>query len=210
MTSKTSRKKWTLAICIIAVAAALVGTLIVYPTFASGSQTTQSLSPSNISVQDFKLTDPDWQNINQLLTLNGTCLNGENVTAECGGWAFQRIDNETIKEYALELNLTIQLGAKNGAKVSITSVSGTISVNSTTFNAVYNIQTGNGIIETNRHVALIQAEGVNGQDNVTLKAEAFYLYWGGKEFAFRGRALLEESGQKPMLLLLRYGVAKVQ
>jgi hypothetical protein len=142
--------------------------------------------------------------------MNAASLNGENITATCSGWAFQRIDNETIKQYALEMNITIELGAASNHKVAIINVTGSVSINSTTFNAVYTIQSGKGILETKQHVALIKAEGTNGADNVTLKIEAPYFYWGGKTYAFRGRALLEETGQKPMLLLLRYGIGKPQ
>jgi len=211
MSAKTSWKKWTIATVVIVIAAGLAGTLLAYPTFGIGQQPSQQAqTTSTPTAQDFTFNDTAWNNLDQFPTMNNAPLKGENVTAECKGWAFQRIDNETIKQYTLELNITIELGATSNHMVSIVNVTGSISINSTSFNTVYTIQTGEGIIGTNRDVALIKAQGINGQDNVTLKLEARYFYWGGKTFAFRGRALLEQTGQKPMLLLLRYGIAKAQ
>lgn len=211
MTMKTSWKKWTIAIAVVTIATALLATLIAYPTFGVNSQASQQAqTTSNITAQDFALNDPAWNSLDQVLTMNSAALNGQNITATCKGSAFQRIDNETIKQYALELNVTIELGAAANHTVSIINVTGSITINSTSFNAVYTIQTGKGIIETNRHIALIKAQGTNGQDTVTVKIEAPYFYWGGKAYAFRGRALLQQTDQKPMLLLLRYGVAKAQ
>ena len=213
MLAKMTHKKAILAISIIAMVA-VVGTVFACPNFVGGSQASQTTQPSQAQLQSqingFALNDSGWQNLEQFLKMSGTTLVGHNVTAQSEGWAFQRIDNETIKEYALQLNLTIELGSAKGCLIPIVNVTGSVAVHSTTFNAVYTIESGKGVVETNKHVALISASGVDAQNNpVTLKAEINYLWWGGRTYAFTGKAILR-SDENPMLLLLRYGVAKVQ
>ena len=212
MLAKISRKKAILAIVIIGMIAT-VGTVVACPNFA-GSQASQAseltTTQSLLQGKNFTLNDAGWQNLEQFLEMCNTTFVAHNVTAQSEGWAFQRINNETIKQYALELNLTLQLGIEKDHDIPIVNVIGSVSVHSTSFNAVYLIESGKGVIETNKHVALISAQGIDAQNNtVTLKAEADYLWWGGRAYAFRGRAILYNS-ENPMLLLLRYGIAKVQ
>jgi archaellum component FlaG (FlaF/FlaG flagellin family) len=211
VTVKVSRKKATLAIVVVAMAAAVAGALIAYPTFAVSSQASQQ-SQATPQMQDtnFTLNDAGLKSLQEFLSTGDMPAIAHNITATARGWAFQRVDNETIKQYAVEMNLTLQLGSKKGNTISIVNVTGSVSVNSTTYNAVFQIESGKGVIETNKNIVLVSAEGVNDGTTVTLKAEATYFWWGGKAFAFRGRALLQQTSEKPMLLLLRYGLAKVQ
>jgi len=202
-----------LAIVIIGMIAA-VGTVVACPNFAVSSQASQSSQPATtqplLQAKDFAMNDDGWQNLEQFLEMCNTTFIAHNVTAQSKGWAFQRIDNETIKQYALALNLTMELGPEKGSLIPIVNVTGSVAVHSTSFNAVYTIESGKGIIETDKHVALISAQGVDAQNNtVTLKAQVDYFWWGGRTYAFRGKAVLYTS-QNPMLLLLRYGIAKVQ
>jgi hypothetical protein len=208
---KTFKKKTILAFVIVAIAAAMAISLLAFPSLVAGSQASQQLqSTTQAQCQDFNLTDSGWKNLDEFLNTVGTSPSGHNITAICNGWAFQRVDNETIKQYAIELNVTIELGSGKGGAISIVNVTGALSVNSTVFNAVYEVDSGKGVIETGKHVALISAQGFNGQDTIALKADVTYFWWGDKAFAFRGRALLQQANEKPMLLLLRFGLAKVQ
>jgi hypothetical protein len=211
--AKITWKKAILAIAIIAMVA-VVGTAVAYPNFVGSSQVSQtsqsSQALSQLQVKDFALNDDGWQNLDQFLKISSAIFIAHNVTAQSRGWAFQRIDNETIKQYAVELNLAIELGPRKSSLIPIVNITGSVSVHSTSFNAVYTIESGKGVIETNKHVALISAKGVDAQNNaITLKSEIDYFWWGGKIFAFTGKAILHPNGN-PMLLLLRCGIAKVQ
>jgi len=210
MIAKASRKKTILALVIIATAA-IAGTLIAYPTFAARPQTAQQSQTSmQLTAQNFTFNNENWKNFDEFLNINSASIKANNITATSKGWAFQRIDNETIKQYAVTLNVTLELGSKKNCKISIINVTGSVTVSSTTFNEVYQINSGKGLIETSKGAALIKAQGVDAQNNtVTLKAEVDYLWWGGNVYAFRGKAILSTT-ENPMLLLLRYGVAKVQ
>jgi hypothetical protein len=211
MLAKMSRKKAMLAVAIIVIVAATAGTVVAYPKSAVGSQPSQqTMSQPQLQAQVLALNEDDWNSLDEFLKVSDTPIKAHNVTAQSKGWAFQRIDNETIKQYAVELNLTMELGLKKSYVIPIVNVTGFVTIHSTSFNAVYVVKSGKGVVETNKHIALISAEGVDAQNNeVTLKAEVDYLWWGGKVFAFRGRAILR-SAENPMLLLLRYGVARVQ
>jgi hypothetical protein len=210
--AKITRKKAILAIAIIAMAA-IVGTVVACPNFVGNSQASQTSQPPQSlipQVNDLALNDSGWQNLDQFLKMSSTTLVVHNVTVQSKGWAFQRIDNETIKEYAVQLNLTIEVGPRKANLIPIVNVTGSVAVHSTSFNAVYTIESGKGVIETCRRVALISAKGVDAQNNpVTFKAEINYFWWGGRTYAFTGKAILRPNGN-PMLMLLRYGVAKVQ
>jgi hypothetical protein len=210
MTPKVFRKKVILAAAFAAMIAAVAVGLVASTTSAAGSQASQhskaQLQPQSSDL-NFTLNDGAWKNLEEFLKADAPAK-AENITATSKGWAFQRIDNETIKQYAVEINLTLEVGPKKGSMISIVNVTGSVSISSTTYNAVYRIESGKGVIETKKNAVLISSEGINGESKVTLKAEATYFWWGGKTFACR--ALLQQAGEKPMLLLLRYGVAKVQ
>lgn len=210
MITNISRKKILLTIASIAIMAAVVGTAIACPIFTNGQQTLQQQQiQSSTMPANLVLNDSDWKNIDQFLATNAV-TNVTSIVATSKGWVFQRIDNETIKQYSLVLNLTLELGQSKNNRASIINVTGTLSIKSTTFNMVHQIESGKGIMIKARHAALIRAKGVDAQNNnVTLTAEADYFWWGGKTFAFRGKAILT-SDRNPMLLLLRYGLAKAQ
>lgn len=190
-----SRKKAVSALAVVALAAVAVA-LVAYPALAVGPLSSQDDSTV--------LNDENWSNVEQFIQTENVAVQLNNVTAEARGWAFQRIDNETIKQYSMTMNLALELGQRNGPPVAIVNVSGSVEVNSVT----YAIESGKGLIATRRDIALFRAEGVDGQgNNVTLKVAAKYFWWGGQLYAFRGKALLQTT-EKPMLLLFR-GMAKV-
>lgn len=191
-----SRKKAVSALAVVALVAVVVA-LVSYP----------ALAVSPLSSQDYSiaLNDENWGNVEQFLQTENVAAQLNNVTAEAKGWAFQRIDNETIKQYSMAMSVTLGLGQGNGSPIAITNVSGSVEVNGIT----YTLGSGKGLIATKRNIALVRAEGVDGQgNNVTLKLAAKYFWWGGRLYAFRGKALLQTI-EKPMLLLFR-GMAKVQ
>lgn len=134
-----------------------------------------------------------------------TEIQTKNVTLKAKGWAFQRIDTETIKQQNVTLELTIELGQRKGTIILIANGSGSVDVNGT----IYTIQSGKGFILTGRRIALARFVGVDAQNNeISLGIQTVYFWWGGKLFAFRSRAVLR-TVENPMLLLLR-GAARVQ
>jgi hypothetical protein len=131
-------------------------------------------------------------------------LQNKHVGIKAKGFAFKRIDNETIKQYPIELELTAELGERNSMRIPVLSANGTVDVNGT----FYTIESGAGMVFTGRHIALIRCTGVDADGNeVVLGIGAVYFWWGGNMYAVRAKALLK-TADGPMLLLLR-GAAKV-
>lgn len=128
----------------------------------------------------------------------------KHVYVRARGIAVQKIDNETIKT-PVNLTLTLVLGEKRGNFIPVLNVNGSIDVNST----IYTIEYGDGIIQTQRHVAFIRCVGFDADGNqLILRIRAPYFWWGRKLYVFRAKALLRTVDTR-MLLLLR-GIAKVQ
>lgn len=131
-------------------------------------------------------------------------VEGTYLYARAGGWAFERIDNETIRQKPVQLNITLNLGSLVRNHRLITGVNGTLDVNGT----IFAIQSGQGIIITGVHVALVRCSGVDADGNeIGFAVRAAYFWWGGSVYAFRAVALLR-TVESPMMLLMR-GVAKV-
>jgi hypothetical protein len=132
-------------------------------------------------------------------------IQSKHIAVKAKGWAFQRVDSETIKQHNVMLELTLELGGRKGQIVAIASASGSVDVNGT----IYTIQSGKGLIITGRHVVVARFIGVDAQGHeISLWIQTVYFWWGGELFAFRAKAVLRTT-ENPMLLLLR-GAAKVQ
>ncbi len=131
-------------------------------------------------------------------------IQSKHVLAKARGFAFQRIDNETIKQYPANLTLTFELGKRKNTTIPVLHVTGSLDVKG----ATYTIEDGTGMINTQRHVTVIRCTGVDQSGNrITLDVASRYFWWGGNLYTFRAKALLSTT-DKPMLLLLR-GAAKV-
>lgn len=129
----------------------------------------------------------------------------KDIAVKAKGWAFQKADSETIKQYNVTLESTLELGERKGHIVVIANASGSVDVNGT----IYTIETGKGLIFTKSRMVVARFVGVDAQGNeITLGVQAVYFWWGGKLYAFRARAVLRTT-ENPMLLLLR-GAAKVK
>jgi len=125
------------------------------------------------------------------------------VTIDAKGYAFQRVDEETLKQFKAETQLTVTIGPKDD-DTSRVDVTGSVKVNA----AVYTIKSGTAVLGAKRHVLYIRCEGVDEEGNkITLKFGAIYFWWGGKAYALRSKALLQMA-DNPMLLLQR-GIAKI-
>jgi hypothetical protein len=127
------------------------------------------------------------------------------VSAKAVGLTFQRIDNETIKQGTVELMLDVELGRSRGNFVAIPNVSGSANVSGT----IYTIESGRGLINTEKHIVLLRCIGTDSEGNeATFGIAIIYFWWGGDAYAFRAKAVLK-TAESPMLLLLR-GAAKIQ
>ncbi|MGQ9552034.1 MAG: hypothetical protein ACUVUE_06365 [Candidatus Bathycorpusculaceae bacterium] len=193
MVNTTSRKKAILASGIIAVAIALVA-VVAYPAFVGSAH----------AEYVYALNKENWA-ITEETSLTADSSGGtvHAVTIDAKGYAFQRVDEETLKQFKAETQLTITIGPKEDDTPRV-DVTGSVKVNE----AVYTIQSGTAVLGTKRHVLYIHCEGVDEEGNkITLKFGAVYFWWGGKAYALRSKALLQ-TADNPMLLLQR-GIAKI-
>jgi hypothetical protein len=194
MANMTSRKKMILASSIIAIAFALVA-MVVCPTYVGNAQAdyVYALNEENwaMTEENTVIADPSVANIRR-------------VTINAKGYAFERVDEETLKQFEAETQLIATIEPKEEGATTNVDVTGIVKVN----DAVYTIQSGTAVLGTKRHVLFIRCEGVDEEGNkITLKLGAVYFWWGGKTYALRSKALLQTS-EKPMLLLQR-GIAKI-
>ncbi len=133
-----------------------------------------------------------------------TVAQSKYVLVKAKGWTFQRIDNETSKQYPANVTLTLELGEKNGSTIPVLHIDGSVNVK----DVIYTIEEGTGTINTRRHVTWIRCTGIDAEGKrVTFNMAARYFWWGGNLYAFRSIAVLK-TDDRPMLLLMR-GVAKV-
>ncbi len=131
-------------------------------------------------------------------------VQSKQVSVKAKGWAFQRIDEETIRQGTVELELNVELGKGRGHFLAIPNVSGSADVDGT----VYTIESGRGFVNTKKHVALMRCTGVDAEGTeVTFGIRMVYFWWGGDAYALRIKGVLRT--ENPMLLLLR-GVAKIE
>jgi len=193
MVNTTSRKKAILASGIIAIAVALAA-LVAYPAFVGSAQ----------AEYVYALNEENWAITEETsVTADSSVATLHTVTIDVKGYAFQRVDEETLKQFKTETQLTVTIGPKEDDTPRL-DVTGSVKVNE----AVYTIQSGTAILGTKRHILYIRCEGVDEQGNkITLKFGAVYFWWGGKAYALRSKALLQ-TADNPMLLLQR-GIAKI-
>jgi len=193
MANMTSRKKAILVSSTIAIAIAVVA-LVAYPAYTASAQ----------SDYVYALTEGNWAIAEESTAASDQPIAVvHTVTVYAKGYAFQRIDEETLKQFKSETNLTITIGPKedNAPRVNVT---GTLKVN----DKVYSIENGTAVLGTKRRVLFIRCDGVDEEGNrITLKLGAVYFWWGGRAYALRSKALLQ-TADKPMLLLQR-GVARI-
>lgn len=193
MANTTSRKRMILASGIITVAVALVA-LVAYPTFAGSAQTDYVYA---LNVENWLMTEEN------TISADSAAASIRVVAVNLNGYAFERIDEETLKQLKAETQLTVTIGPKEDGTRSV-GVTGSVKIN----DAVYTIESGTAVLKTERHVLSIRCDGVGEEGNkITLKLGAVYFWWGGKTYALRSKALLVTS-EKAMLLLQR-GIAKI-
>jgi hypothetical protein len=109
-------------------------------------------------------------------------------TLKAQGYAFQRIDDQTIKYSQAEVTLTVQATSANTTVKRFDITGGAVIINGTS----YTIAGGNGAVLAGRRIVLLKASEI-GQDGqtVTLKIEGRYFWMWGHLYAARIAAKLQ-------------------
>ena len=193
--NKILKKRAVLAVSTISVAVVLM-IMIAYPAYAASEQTDYlyALNQENWAVEE-EYTD----------NLDAVFSNVHTITIDAKGYAFLRLDEETIKQYNAETNLLIQFEPATEANERNVDVTGFVKVNEIT----YTIESGKVIIRTDKNLLFIRCQGLDEDgDQFNLRMRIRYFWWGGKLYAIRSIALLQ-TVESPMLLLQR-GIARIQ
>jgi hypothetical protein len=134
------------------------------------------------------------------MALSGTLM----VQIDAKGYAFARVDQETLKQYNSTTNIVIQIQPATETTEREIDIAGTVKVN----DATYTVSDGKVFIGKERKLIFVNCTGTDENGNqITLKFGANYFWWGGHAYALRSKAVLQTDDQ-PMLLLQR-GIARI-
>ena len=186
------QKRTILAMGVFSVAAVLMA-IMAYPSANARADYNYALNQENWAVPEESAEDLDTSLSNMLTT---------NIDAK--GYAFLRIDDETLKQYECTTSIVIHVQPATETAERKIDVTGSVEVN----DATYTIAAGKVFLAREKRIVLLNCAGTDENGNqINLKFCARYFWWGGKAYALRSRALLQ-TADKPMLLLQR-GIAKV-
>jgi hypothetical protein len=189
-----TQKRAILAIGVVSVAVVLVA-LMAYPIGAANAQADfqYALNQENwVVAEDF---EEDF---------DVTLSSGFTVKIEAKGYAFMRIDEETIKQYECATSIVVQVQPATETEKRTIDVTGSVVVNDVT----YTIAGGKVFLRRDKRSMFMSCTGTDESGNqIDLKFGARYFWWGGKAYALRSKALLQTQ-DKPMLLLQR-GIARI-
>lgn len=186
------QKRTIVALGVISVAVALIA-LIAYPAYASTEDYRYALNQEN-----WVVTEESTSN------LDATFSSELTVQIEAKGYAFLRIDEETIKQYDCTTRIVIEVQPATETAEQKIEITGSVKIKDST----YAITDGKVFIGKQRRLIFLNCTGTDESENqITLKFGARYFWWGGKTYALRSKALLQ-TADKPMLLLQR-GTARI-
>jgi hypothetical protein len=188
------KRRTLFAMAAISVAVALVA-IMAYPAYAASAQTDYM----------YALNQENWTLTEEYTGDSDTALaTGRTITIEAKGYAFLRIDEETLKQYDVETSLIIIVQPASENTERNVDVTGSIKVN----DEVYTIQSGKLVLKAEKKLVFISGQGVDENGNeINVKLGARYFWWGGKAYAFRSAALLQTA--EGQMLLLQRGIAKI-
>lgn len=167
--------------------------MVAYPAYAAGEDYQYALNQENWGVAEQSASIPD-------STLSGTLI----VQIDAKGYAFARVDQETLKQYNSTTNIVIQVQPATERIEREIDITGTVKVN----DATYTVSDGKVFIGKEKKLIFVNCTGTDENGNqITLKLAANYFWWGGHAYALRSKAVLQTDDQ-PMLLLQR-GIAKI-
>jgi hypothetical protein len=186
------QKRTILALGAISVAVALIA-MIAYPAYAATEDYRYALTQGNWVVAEESASNLD-------ATLDGVLT----VQIDGKGYAFLRVDEETIKQYESTTSIVIQVQPATETTERKIEITGSVKVK----DATYTITGGQVFIGKQRRLIFVNCTGTDESGNpITLKFGARYFWWGGKAYALRSKALLQ-TVDNPMLLLQR-GIARI-
>jgi hypothetical protein len=169
--------------------------LMYFPTIAASTQADYS----------YALNPQSWAGIGEPEQGSEMALTTEfTATINARGFAFQRVDNETIKQGNCTTHLVVVVTPATEASDRAVDVTGTVTIG----DAVYTITDGMAFLGREKKVLYLNCTGMDDANNeITLKFGGHYFWWGGKAYALRTWALLQ-TDDGPMLLLQR-GIARI-
>ena len=188
------QKRAILTIGVVSVAVVLVA-LMAYPAGAANAQADfqYALNQENwIVAEDFE-EDFDFS-LSSVFT----------VEIEAKGYAFMRIDEETIKQYECATSIVVQVQPATETEARTIDVTGSVVVNDVT----YTITDGKVFLRRDKRSMFMSCTGTDESENhIALKLGARYFWWGGTAYALRSKALLQT--QDKLMLLLQRGIARI-
>ena len=186
------QKRTILALGAISVAVALI-VMIAYPAYAATEDYSYALNQENWVLAEESANNLDAK-FDSVLT----------VQIEAEGYAFLRIDEETIKQYDCTTSIVIEVQPATETTERKIEITGSIRIKDLT----YAIIGGKVFIGKQRRLIFVNCVGTDESGNqITLKFGARYFWWGEKAYALRSKAFLQ-TADKPMLLLQR-GIARI-
>jgi len=189
-----THKRAVLAIGIVSVAVVLIA-VTAYPAYAVGAEADYlyALNQENWALPEDSANNPD-----------ATLANGFTVRIDAKGYAFLRIDEETLKQYSSTTSLVIKVQPATETTDRKIDVTGFVQVD----DATYTITSGRVFLGKERKLVFLNCTGMDESGNqITLKFGARYFWWGGKAFALRSKAVLQTAEEK--MLLLQRGIARI-
>lgn len=188
------QKRTILAIGVISFAIALIA-MMAYPAYTASAQADYryALNQKNWAVAEESADNLD-ATLASVLTLK----------IDAKGYAFLRIDEETLKQYNSITSIVIQVQPATETAERKIDITGFVKIN----DATYTITGGKVFLGKEKKLIFLNCTGTDTSGNpITLKLGARYFWWGGKAYALRSSAVLQ-TADKPMLLLQR-GIAKI-
>ena len=189
-----NQRRTILAIGVVVVAVVLVA-MMAYPAYLASAQADYryALNQENWTVAEESAQNPD-------AALTGVFI----VQIDAKGYAFARIDEETIKQYESTTSIAVQVQPATETAERRIDITGFVRIKDTT----YTIIGGKAFLAKEKKLVFLNCTGTDENGNpITLKLGARYFWWGGKAFALRSKAILQ-TADKPMLLVQR-GTAKI-
>lgn len=190
------QKRTVLAMGVISVAVALIAiAMLAYPAYVVGAQADYQYA---LNQENWAVAEEPSDN------LDATLASVFTVQIDAKGYAFVRIDEETIKQYESTTSIVVQVQPATETAERRIDVTGFVRIKDTT----YTITGGKAFLAKEKKLVFLNCTGTDENGNpITLKLGARYFWWGAKAYALRSKAVLQ-TADKPMLLLQR-GTAKI-
>jgi hypothetical protein len=185
-------KKAIFAVATVSVAVALIAIMAI-PSYAIAADYRYAANQNNWVVTEEYTSE-----------MEATQNSEFTVQIDAKGYAFTRIDAETIKQYDCTTSILIVVQPATETTERTIDITGTVQVN----DATYIISGGKAFIGKEKKLIYVNSVGTDEDGNeVTLKFGARYFWWGGKAYALRSKVLLQTADNQ--MLLLQRGLVRI-